>query len=315
MKEPLVSVCIPVFNVATYLESTIESVLNQTYKNIEIILVDDSSRDRSLEIAKNYECSQVKVYRQENKGASAARNAAFSGSRGEYIKFLDGDDLINPAMIESQVRLAVENDGCLISAQWGRFYHDDLKTFIPISDKNKERMAPVNWLRNSWTEGKSMMQPGIFLIPRKLVERAGFWDENLSLIDDLDFFTRVILESKEVIFSEEAILYYRSGIHGSLSTIQSDSALRSAFQSIDKSVNNLLAANSDKETLLACANVWQNFIYSVYPRQPQLIKAAENSIKSLNGSSFSFPCGGMTKFMVSILGWKLTKKIKLLFNA
>ena len=112
MNTPLVSICIPAYNIEEYLSQTIESVTKQTYNKIEVIIVDDGSTDKSLEIAKGYESEKIKVYSQENKGASAARNTAFRYSKGDFIKFLDADDLINPEMIESQIKLALENYCC-----------------------------------------------------------------------------------------------------------------------------------------------------------------------------------------------------------
>jgi GT2 family glycosyltransferase len=155
-----------------------------------------------------------------------------------------------------------------------------------------------------------MTQSGIFLIPRNIIEKSGPWDETLSLIDDLEFFTRLLLASFQIIFDDQAVLYYRSGLNGSLSGYQSDDAIKSAFISIDKATNNLLASDSSARTMRVCANVWQNFIYSFYPRQAALVKAAEERIKDLNGSDLPFACGGLTKVMKLFFGWKFTKLVK-----
>ncbi|WP_426671944.1 glycosyltransferase family 2 protein [Mucilaginibacter sp. McL0603] len=314
MNNPLVSICIPAYNVENYLADTIQSVLNQTYRNIEVIIVDDGSKDRSLAVAKRYENDQIKIYSQKNSGASAARNKAYSYSNGEFIKFLDGDDLINPEMIECQVKKALEFENCTISSRWGRFYGHDLNSFRLRPEKCWKNMPPVDWLCISWEKGGSMTQAGMFLIPRNIIEKSGPWDETLSLIDDLDFFTRVLLSSFQVIFEDQAILYYRSGLNGSLSGHQSDKAIKSAFFSIDKATNNLLASDSSARTMRACANVWQNFIYSFYPRQAALVKAAAERVKDLNGSDLPFACGGLTKVMKLLFGWKFTKIVKSILN-
>jgi glycosyltransferase involved in cell wall biosynthesis len=311
---PLVSVCIPAYNIEKYFEATIECVLNQSYKSIEIIIVDDGSTDKTGQIAGSYINDNIRLLHQKNKGASAARNLAYQQSKGEYIKFLDGDDLMDTGMIESQVNLALQNHNCIISAQWGRFYNDDVSTFKLSPEECWQTLPPVAWLCASWKYGASMTQPGIFLIPRNLIEKAGLWDEQLTLIDDLEFFTRVVLKSDKVVFDSQSILYYRSGISGSLSDQKAVTAIKSAFKSIDQSTCYLQNADQSAYVLSACANMWQQFIYEVYPREPELIAFAKDRVVELNGSSLEFKCGGITKIMVSIIGWKLTKRFKSLFT-
>ena len=109
----------------------IESVLNQTYKNIELIAVNDGSTDRSGEILEKYKAKGVKVVTEKCGSASRARNRAFREARGEYVKFFDADDILSPEMVEKQVgRLAGRQDAVAMS-EWGRFYNDDIKTFRP----------------------------------------------------------------------------------------------------------------------------------------------------------------------------------------
>jgi glycosyltransferase involved in cell wall biosynthesis len=103
MKKKLVSILIPCYNSREYLAETIESALNQTWPNCEIIIVDDGSNDDSLEIAREYEGDDVHVIAQSNQGAPAARNRAFRASTGDYIQYLDADDLLHPRKIEAQM--------------------------------------------------------------------------------------------------------------------------------------------------------------------------------------------------------------------
>ena len=95
--NPLVSVIIPVYNVEKYLRRCLNSVIDQEYKNIEIILVNDGSTDNSLEIAISYKekDKRIKVFSQENQGLSAARNMGLDKSHGEYITFIDSDDYVS----------------------------------------------------------------------------------------------------------------------------------------------------------------------------------------------------------------------------
>src|ERR1700749_4080106 len=105
MNTPLVSIIIPAYNSAKYLPETIQSALGQTWANKEIINVDDGSTDDSVKVASGYAASnkEIKVTRQENKGAATARNTGLKESKGVYIQFLDADDLLSPTKIETQM--------------------------------------------------------------------------------------------------------------------------------------------------------------------------------------------------------------------
>ena len=101
-EKPLISVVVPVYNVAKYLKKSIESIVNQTYTNLEIILVDDGSKDESGEICEDYSLkdSRIIVIHKPNGGLSDARNAGIKQAKGEYITFVDSDDTIDYDMIE-----------------------------------------------------------------------------------------------------------------------------------------------------------------------------------------------------------------------
>ena len=98
----LISVIVPVYNVKNYLEKCLDSIINQTYKNLEIILINDGSTDESLDICYMYEKkdNRIKVYNQENHGLSYTRNRGIEIARGKYIGFVDSDDVISPFMYE-----------------------------------------------------------------------------------------------------------------------------------------------------------------------------------------------------------------------
>ena len=121
--KPLVSILIPAYNAEQWLAETLQSALAQTWQNKEIIVVNDGSTDCSASVARQFESCGVKVISQENKGASAARNRAFQEAKGDFIQYLDADDLLAPDKIERQVQLLgnEENYNCVTSGEWGRF--------------------------------------------------------------------------------------------------------------------------------------------------------------------------------------------------
>ena len=115
MTTPLISVIVPVYRVEAYLERCVKSILSQTYKNLEVILVDDGSPDQCPAIcdACAEKDARVKVIHQENKGLSGARNAGINAASGEYLAFVDSDDYVSPHFIEELYQL-LQDTGCAI---------------------------------------------------------------------------------------------------------------------------------------------------------------------------------------------------------
>src|SRR5690606_5350603 len=121
----LVSIIIPCYNAARWLPATLESALTQTWPATEIIVVDDGSSDDSLAIARGFAPRGVKVISQTNRGASAARNRGLAEARGDFIQYLDADDLLSPRKIELQLaRLASAPADAVATCRWGRFEQD-----------------------------------------------------------------------------------------------------------------------------------------------------------------------------------------------
>lgn len=116
MKQPLISVIIPVYGVEKYIAQCLESVINQTYKNLEIIVVNDGTKDRSADIAKEYAAkdSRIKVYDFKNGGLSVARNRGLEIATGEYISYLDSDDWLDTKMYETLLEAAMKNDADMV---------------------------------------------------------------------------------------------------------------------------------------------------------------------------------------------------------
>jgi glycosyltransferase involved in cell wall biosynthesis len=101
--KPLVSILIPAYNAETWIADTIKSAIAQTWVDKEIIVVDDGSTDQTLAVARQFASKEVAVVTQQNQGASAARNHALSLSQGDYIQWMDADDLLSPDKVEKQM--------------------------------------------------------------------------------------------------------------------------------------------------------------------------------------------------------------------
>ena len=308
-QQSLVSVLIPCYNSAPWLAETLESALSQTHSNIELIIIDDGSTDDSLAIAQEYECSNVKVISQKNQGQCAAENRALRVSQGDFIQYLDADDLLAPHKIERQLAmLSVSEPDCVASGEWARFYRTPQEAIFKPQLLWRD-LSPVDWLVCAW-ENHLMMHGAAWLIPREVAVRAGSWDERLSLINDFDYFSRILLASRGVRFCKGAKTYYRSGNTSSLSASTSAQARQSQFLSLNLGVNTLLNAEESHRTRRTCATVFQRFIYETYPQVPELRAKATDRVNQLGGSTLQPSGGPAFQFVSKVLGWQQTKRIQ-----
>ena len=228
--QPLVSIIIPAYNAADYIADTIESALRQSYGNIEIIVVDDGSTDSTFNIAQRYENSGITVVKQINSGASAARNYGIALAKGQYIQFLDADDLLHEEKVEHQVETIEKySDLQLVGGKWRRFDRsvEILYKAMPYTEEETRCFDKVEWLIN-----RPYMVPHTWLVSKKLIALAGLWNEKLSFNDDGEFFYRIIAASNGIIINHRAVAYYRSGNASSLSNRRDREAMISWIESI-----------------------------------------------------------------------------------
>src|SRR5262245_23729785 len=164
-RAPTVSIIIPCYNAEPWLAATLESALAQTWPAKEIILVNDGSRDGSLALARRFEARGGRVIDQPNAGASAARNHGLRIARGEFIQFLDADDLLSPGKIAAQVALLAQRPaGTIASCRWGRFTTDPAQTRF-VDDAVYRDFTAVDFLVLAGDTG-AMMHPSAWLVPR-----------------------------------------------------------------------------------------------------------------------------------------------------
>lgn len=304
-----ISVLIACFNAEDTVRYTIESILVQTLPPLEIVIVDDGSTDNSSGIVKEYGGQGVSLITSANFGAAAARNLAYQASTGDYIVFLDADDILGPRYLEAQRTKLTSTIRCLALSRWTRFISSVDEAIFP--DRPTEfDMSGVDWLVTDWEFGAPMTQPGMFMIPRSLIDDYGGWHEELSLIDDFEFFARIISRSDGVRFAPDARLYYRSGRKGSLSSRNSDEAVLSAFHSLMAGTSHLLEVENSQRTRRACANLIKHFDYTYYPHHSELRRLACKRASELGGAS-AIPFGpprfhSLRRFT----GWKIARRVQ-----
>jgi glycosyltransferase involved in cell wall biosynthesis len=304
-----VSILIPAFNAEQWIAETLESALGQTWPHKEIIVVDDGSSDRTGEIVAGFEPRGVKLIRQENLGQCAAENRAFRESEGDVVQYLDADDLLSRDKISLQMARIDGATDVVASCEWARFYsHPSEAVFAP--EPVWRDLDPVEWLISAFTGGLPMMQAAIYLIPRAVALRAGPWDERLTLINDFDYFTRVLLAAREVRFCRGARLYYRSGNPDTLSRRKSPSAWESAILSLELGTAALLERDDSPRARRACADVFQEWAYAAYLENDRAFERAEARAAILGGSLRRMEGGLAFRILERAFGWRVAKRVK-----
>jgi glycosyltransferase involved in cell wall biosynthesis len=308
---PLVSVIIPCYNAARWLPDTIASVRAQSWKRYEIILVDDGSNDGSGEVADRLTGPDMKVVHQTNAGQCAAFNRGLELAQGDYFEYLDADDLLAPDKLQIQLdRLQQLPPGWVASGAWGRFAQNPAEAKFEPEPVWRD-LAPVEWLVTSW-QGGGMMHGAAWLVPRAVAQAAGPWDVRLSLINDFDYFPRVLLASQGIAFCGEARTYYRSGLAGSLSASTSRRAWESAFLATELGTASLLKAEDSPRTRAAAAINWQRLVYSAYPFVPDLVRRGEAEVRRLGGCELEIGGGPVFQVLRRVLGWKPARRAQVL---
>lgn len=301
----LISILIPCYNAAPWLAETLESALALSGPRCEIIVVNDGSVDESLAVARRFEARGVRVVSQTNRGASAARNHALQLARGEFIQFLDADDLLDSDKIARQLTTLATAPGAVAAGPWGRF-QTALEHAVFEPEENWRDADPVDWLALNFA-GRGMMPPAAWLTPRALLNRIGPWDERLTLNDDGEYFCRVLLASTGVKFCSDARVFYRSNLSGSLSRRRTSEAWRSAFLSHELCAQHLLAHEDAPRTRRACADLFQRLAFSMYPDCPDIVARCEAEVLRHGGSALR-PGGGATfQLFTRLLGWKAAR--------
>lgn len=215
----LVSVIIPVYNLEKYIENCLNSIIGQTYRNIEIICVDDGSTDLSAEIVKRIASTddRIKYFRQENSGVSAARNHALEKANGEYIMFVDGDDYLHPQAVDIFVGCAAKTKADVVCSDYKRTKKTD-EVFKPIekTDCAEADFSEIFLAKRGLQLGETVWGK---LIKRELCADIRF-NEDLHYSEDTLFTVEVFKNVSSVCMLNHELYYYLA---------RSDSAVSSDY--------------------------------------------------------------------------------------
>jgi glycosyltransferase involved in cell wall biosynthesis len=282
--KPLVSILIPAFNAGEWISGTLSSAVAQTWPHKEIIVVDDGSSDQTVAVAKRFEAAGVRVVSQANQGAAAARNQAYALSQGDYVQWLDADDLLGPDKIARQLEAlqACPNPRTLLSSEWGQFmYRAHRAKFVPSALWCD--LSRTEWLLRKMGQNLHM-QTATWLVSRELTEAAGPWDTRLLGDDDGEYFCRVLLASDGVRFVPGAKVFYRATGTSSLSYIgRSSRKLEAQWRSMQLHIRYLRSLNDSERVHAVCLRYLQNWSTPFYPGRLDLVEQMQQMAKELGG--------------------------------
>ena len=213
-QNKLVSVTINAYNAEKYIAKTIESVINQTYKNLQIIVVDDASTDATAEIVKSFDDSRIELYTLEHNGhISNANNECYRKVRGEYMVHIDADDIMMPKLIEKTVDFLENNREygavfcrpSLIDNQGNAVINEPIENIFKVTAKTQ-----AEFVRLFFDSLNHVLHPGA-TIRKSVIEDIGFHDLSLCYLHDFDYWTRLVLKYPIYIF-DECLVYYRMNV-------------------------------------------------------------------------------------------------------
>ncbi len=317
--EGLVSIVIPAYNSGPFIEETIRSALNQTWENKEIIVVNDGSTDTTLDIARKL---PVTVINQSNKGASAARNHGVSVSKGDFIQYLDADDILAPDKIECQLR-EYKDPRTLLSGSWGSFLYR-IRTAKFDASLLWQNLSPEEWLVRKMTHNLHM-QTATWLVSRELIEATGPWRESLSLDDDGEYFCRVLAQSNGVHFVPESKVYYRA-TGDSLSKVTARK-LNSQWESMRTHIDCVDRLADKAAAERAVVSYLQTWLPYFHPDRPDLVKACFDIADEFDGQLilpslsrkyawigrlFGYPVGKFVSTVLPEFKWNCYRQLDLL---
>ncbi len=309
---PLVSILIPAFNAQEWIADTLRSAIAQTWERKEIIVVDDGSTDRTLAIARQFESDCVCVVTHKNQGAAATRNKAFSLCRGDYIQWLDADDLLAPDKIARQMAVLGQNGDrkTVLSSEFGQFMYQWQRAHF-VRTSLWEDLSPVEWILRKM--GQNLyMQTATWIVSRELSEAAGPWDTRMLSDDDGEYFCRVLLKSSGTRFVTGAKVYYRSFRSGSLAYLgKSHFKFEAFWRSMQLHIRYLLSLEDSARTREACLLYLQRNIIHFYPERADIVRQAEQLARELEGELRPPSLSWKYSWIRRAFGWTIAKNTAL----
>lgn len=306
MRTNLVSVVIPCFNAEAWVAEAIESCLAQTHPHVEIIVVDDCSTDRSVEILKTYGDRIAWECLPRRSGGNVARNRGFASSKGDYVLFLDADDYILPEKLERQVAFLEETGHDAVYGDWqARFHELDGTTRLSEVVKSGPQADLLEALLADWWTAVVSL-----LYRRSAVERVGGWDETLPVAQDRDFFLSVVLSGATVGYLPGCVGVYRRYGNATVSTSSKSRWIESHARVVRKAGDALARQNrltpayrrAMAKSYFKLARAGLRLGYALYDRMLREALAIDPTFQPADERA-------VYQFLTRILGFRRTERL------
>ena len=250
--NPLISIIVPTYNVEKYIRTCIESILAQTYRNIEVIIVNDGSTDQSLAVISDLICSHhnIKVINQKNQGLSVARNTGIDAATGKYIAFVDADDKIKPDFVSSLYQIADKTGADIVRGSFRDFNGNIPKGWVP--DFN----VPTNY---GTIVLDQFLSSNISFVVWSSIYRLDFINSNHIrftpgiLFEDADFTIRAYMLAKIVATSPEPNYAYRINRPGSILTTKTTKNAQKMSLSEEKIISQFISMLKHEKSDVLCS--------------------------------------------------------------
>ena len=209
-----VSVIIPNYNRAEIIADTISNMLSQTLAPHEVIVVDDGSTDSSVEVIRSFG-NKVILIQQENKGPGAARNAGLKVATGEFIQFMDSDDLASLNKLEVQAHILEDTGADIVYGPWVKVWirqnQIKLENVVLQQKKLPETRSPLLWFLTDWS-----MVFQQCLLRKSVLDKVGGYREDMKCYEDADLFVRILLSGGRLVYEDKSLTFYRLDDYGKL---------------------------------------------------------------------------------------------------
>jgi glycosyltransferase involved in cell wall biosynthesis len=282
--KPLVSILIPAYNAEQTIAHTLQSAISQTWQRKEIIVVNDGSTDGTAELVRRFELNGVVLVSTRNRGMACAQNEAFRHSRGDYIQWLDADDLLAADKIERQLAALDAGNGkrVLLSSPWAPFYYRTQHARFVRSSLCQD-LSPTEWLLRKLGENIHM-QNATWLVSRQVTEAAGPWDESLQYDQDGEYFARVLLASEGTRFVPGTGIFYRASPSNRVSYVGNSNVKKdSLFRSMKLHIQYLRSLEESERVRRACLFYMQTWYPQFYQQRPDIVAQLQAMAVELRG--------------------------------
>jgi glycosyltransferase involved in cell wall biosynthesis len=245
----LISVIIPVYNGEKTISYTIESIINQTYKDLEIIVVDDGSTDSTLEIVKRFSDSRLHIFSYSQTGVAASRNQGLDKALGKFVSFIDADDLWTPDKLEDQFKVLQEHPKAAVAYSWTDYIDGEGKIV-----KSGQRVTVTGDVYNKLLLGNFLENGSNPLIRREAMDTVGGFDESLAATQDWDMWLRLAACYEFVVVPKVQILYRISGNSMSANVLRQEAA---SLQVMERAFSHEKAQSLQHLKKYTMANIYQ----------------------------------------------------------